>query len=369
MLNRRSKSPVASFKSLIAWTVSLTALMANAARSQEAQEVFVPEPIPAPVVVDDSSGMVMEEPHFGLGAHVGCATCGCCGPYCPYAKPQPTLGEKRAEVASQFLDWARPQSIIRLHFDAGFDLEHPDRATYFWSKQAITSAVPKNVNNIREETVDVRDFTFYWETAPSPSKKASAFVELPLRQLCPDIKSNYDGMGDMSIGTKMVFCDKCDFLATFQFKTYLPTGASEHGASTGHTALEPGILTSWKICENTYWQNNVQLWIPIGGDEQLEGQVLKIGSSLNYLCWENECCHKALIPSLEAVTWIPLSGEFFSIVDNRNKSGDNVAIVDIGAGLRYVHSEHCEWGFGAHVNISDTQWFDSYYQVEFRWFF
>src|SRR5262245_27009135 len=143
MLSRQSKSPFASWKSLVAWTVCMTAVTASAAKGQE---TLVPQPMPAPVVVDDSSGMVVEETGYSfgsLGAHIGCASCvGCGGPYCPYSKPQPTLGQKRAEIASQFLDWARPQSIIRLHFDAGFDLEHPDRATYFWSKQAITSAVP-----------------------------------------------------------------------------------------------------------------------------------------------------------------------------------------------------------------------------------
>jgi hypothetical protein len=367
MVSRRSRSLVASLR-ILAWTVSLTAAAASVARSQE---VPAPQPMSEPVVVDDSSGMPVEESSFSLGGlaeHLGCGCCGGCGgPYCPYSKPQPTLGEKRAEVASQFLDWARPQSIIRLHFDAMFDLEHPDRATYFWSKQAITSAVPNNANNIREETVDVRDFTFYMETAPS--KKASAFVELPLRQLEPDIKSNHDGMGDMSIGTKLVFCDKCDFLSTFQFKTYLPTGASEHGSGTGHVSLEPGILTTWKICPRTYLQNEVELWIPIGGDSRLEGQVLKIGASLNYLLWENECCCKALIPTFEVISWIPLSGEFFSIERNKNLSGDNIGIVDMGAGLRYVHSAHCEWGVGAHFNISHEQWYDWYSQVEFRWFF
>jgi ferredoxin len=341
------------------------ACLAGLAQAALGQEVLVPEPLPAG---SESQAMVYEEGGLGMGSlssHFGCASCGGCGPYCPYSKPQPTLGEKRAAIASEFLDWARPQSIIRLHFDAAFDLQHPDRATFFWSKQAITSRAANN--QPREENVDIRDFSFYMETASS--KKASAFVELPLRQVNPDMGSNYDGMGDMNIGTKLVFCDKCDFLATFQFKTYFPTGASEHGAGNGHTTLEPGFLTTWNFCPKTYLQNEVALWIPIGGDKELEGQVLKIGASLNYLLWENDCCHKALIPTLEIVSWIPLSGEFFSIVDNANHSGDNVAIVNMGAGLRYVMSEHCEWGIGANFNISHEQWYDAFYQVEFRWFF
>src|SRR5262245_1783439 len=130
MFSRRSRSPVASLR-ILACTISLIAAAASAAR---AQQVLTPQPMSEPVVVDDSSGVV-EESSFslgGFGAHLGCGCCGGCGgPYCPYRKPQPTLGEKRAEVASQSLDWARPQSIIRLHFDAMFDLEHPDRATYF----------------------------------------------------------------------------------------------------------------------------------------------------------------------------------------------------------------------------------------------
>jgi hypothetical protein len=321
------------------------------------------------MAVDGAQPMIVDESQFGAGglsAHLGCASCGGCGPYCPFSKPQPTLGEKRAEVASQFLEWARPQSLIRLHFNAAFDLEHPDRATYFWSKQAITSA-HQSANNPREVSVDFRDFSFYMETASS--KKASAFVEVPLRQLEPDLKPNHDGMGDMSIGTKMVFCDKNDFLATFQFKSYLPTGASQHGNGTGHMSLEPGFLTTWNFWPRTYLQNEVELWIPIGGDSRLEGQVLKIGGSLNYLLWENDCCHKALIPSFEVISWVPLSGEFFSIVDQTNHSGDNVGIFNMGAGLRYVQSEHCEWGIGANFNISDAQWYDSYYQIQFRWFF
>jgi ferredoxin len=352
---------MAGLRNLAAWSTCVIALTASG------QEVIT-QPMQPSTAVDSTAVVVVDEPSLGIGglsAHLGCASCGGCGPNCPYSQPQPTLGEKRAAVASQFQDWAHPTTVIRLHFNAAFDLEHPDRALYFWSKQAITSADPGN--RPREENVDVRDFTFYWETAPS--KKASAFVEIPLRQLEPDVKPNYDGMGDMTIGTKLVFCDKNDFLATFQFKTYIPTGASDHGTGTGHTSLEPGFLTTWNICPRTYWQNEVELWIPIGGDKKLEGQILKYNSSLNYLLWENECCNKALIPTIELVSWIPLSGQFFSIVDQQNRSGDNVAIVNVGAGFRYVMSEHCEWGFGANFNISDEQWYDSYYQVQFRWFF
>src|SRR4026209_1076076 len=105
MLSARFGGHVASFRRAFIWLACLSGLT----RVAWSQEVLVPEPLPAG---SESQPMLIEEPGLGFGhlsAHVGCASCGGCGPYCPYSKPQPTLGEKRAEIASQFLDSAPPQ--------------------------------------------------------------------------------------------------------------------------------------------------------------------------------------------------------------------------------------------------------------------
>ena len=61
---------------------------------------------------------------------------------------------------------------------------------------------------------------------------------------------------------------------------------SRNGIGTGHTTLEPSLLSSVKLMQDTYLQSQVAYWIPIGGDQDFEGATWRYGLSLNRQWWK-----------------------------------------------------------------------------------
>jgi hypothetical protein len=211
--------------------------------------------------------------------------------------------------ASFFSDYARPQTLTRFRYDFMNDLRTPDRSEYFWAQSrtdrsgnstGLGPKVPKIAFRSPAgrflrgfPALGVNQFSFYTEAATA---KASFFVEVPYRSLnvlsTPYYASNSTGafqhsagFADMNLGTKALLFD-CELLQlTFQFKTYIPTGTINKGLGTGHVALEPSLLATLKLGPETYFQGQLGEWIPIGGDQNYEGSILRYSGSLNHVLY------------------------------------------------------------------------------------
>ena len=180
-----------------------------------------------------------------------------------------------AANAAFFQDTVRPQTYTRIRWDSGHDLTTPERAEFFWARpSSIGGRGPKAVEN----NVNYDELSLYQEISAGA---ASFFVQVPYRAVDPELNPGHSNFGDVNLGAKSLLLD-CELLQfAFQFRTYIPSGDPTNGIGTGHTTLEPSILASIKLMQDTYLQGQLAYWIPIGGNSDFEGATWWYGLSLN----------------------------------------------------------------------------------------
>jgi hypothetical protein len=284
--------------------------------------------------------------------------CVCCNDPC-YLPVWKALGN-----AAFFVDQVRPKTQLRLGADVGWDVRFPDKAELFWAR--IGGRGPALQNGVGERSVDYCEGYLYMEGAVD---RFGLFVQLPYRQVTPETYPGGSALGDMSVGTKSLLLD-CELMQfTFQFRTYIPTGNPRKGVGTGHTSLEPSVLTAIKITESTYSQCQLAWLGAVGGDSGFQGSLITLGLSLNQMLWD---CGKDLqwIGTLEGnAFWItdglytdPLTGTALPA----NELG---TMVNVGAGTRFVFCKTIDFGVGVSFAVTDERLVGQLLRTEFRWRF
>src|SRR5690606_35306625 len=103
------------------------------------------------------------------------------------------IGHERVMFAPFFIDSAEPFTHLSLQYENGWDMRKPDRSEYFW-------AAP-NTGPGPERSVDVMTLTARMEAA---AERASAIFAVPLRAVDPELNPNTSGIGDLTVGGKVV---------------------------------------------------------------------------------------------------------------------------------------------------------------------
>ena len=154
----------------------------------------------------------------------------------------------------------------------------------------------------------IQEYSTYVEYAPLAA--LFGFVEVPVRYIDPQANPNAVGFGDMILGFKYAFIAQPDAFYTFQFKTYVPTGAGDLGLGTNHPSLEPGILAFQRLSERFYFVGEFRDWIPVNGSisvalpgKPFAGNVLNYGLGVFYNVVLTDNFRVA--PISEFVGWTP----------------------------------------------------------------
>ena len=134
-----------------------------------------------------------------------------------------------------------------------------------------------------ETRIDYQDVSAYVEK--TFGQNFSTFVELPVRFLNPEVNDNATGLADMNAGFKWAFWRTDDQAATFQLRTYFPTGDSSRGLGNNHVSLEPALLYYQRITDQLTLETEFRNWIPIGGTD-FEGNILRYGAGVSYQVWQ-----------------------------------------------------------------------------------
>jgi hypothetical protein len=150
-----------------------------------------------------------------------------------------------------YIDPAIPRTQIRLRYDDVLNDTRPDRAEFLYAKfgffatpAALTIAgVPPDphAKGARgpDNSVNFQDVSTYLELALD--RQLSMFVDLPVRFVHPLGLKRRAGFSDMSAGFKYAFLDQDNQVASFQLRTYIPTGDSTLWLGNNHVSLEPGF--------------------------------------------------------------------------------------------------------------------------------
>ncbi len=288
--------------------------------------------------------------------------------------------------AGFFLDAARPITQTRIRVDAARDLRNPDRAEYIWARVnpadcnlSIPSCRPVppagKGPNFLANRVDFDELSLYTEAATG---RASFFIEVPYRHIeadvspicAPDAVCNESGFADMNVGTKSLLCD-CELMQlTFQFKTFIPTGAFRKGLGTGHVSLEPALLFNVNLGGTTYLQGMSAYWIPIAGDDVYQANIWHNHFSLNHILW-GPTKRLQVIGTLEFNEWTIYGGAYtvtnFAVGNTIFGNSASTTIASAGPGLRFVFCDRVDFGVGSAFAFTGSRWFDDTIRAELRW--
>jgi hypothetical protein len=326
--------------------------------------------------------------------------------------------------AGFFPDYPRPQTMSRLRWDYGRNMMFPDRNEYFWArsnvalstwqanlphvtvpgglptplvlppnlaKLATTKTAPKKLPNglptnagrgpktpvvslatrhhgrlvyqpWGERQLQWDQLYLYTEAA---TQRAGFFFEYPYRSVSALYDGHFAGFSDLRLGTRAVLLDCELMLATFQFKTYLPTGSSSKGLGTGHVSLEPSLIVAIRLGAETYVEGQLAEWIPIGGDTTYAGALLDFRTSLNHVLYR-------ITPDVPIIGTLEMSGWAFQDGAYTNpflgpQPSHHSAYVNLGPGLRMSVCKRIDFGTNVSFPVEgDGHWASTWVRSEFR---
>lgn len=244
--------------------------------------------------------------------------------------------------ASFFSESARPQTRQRFRWDYFRGYPFVDSAEYVW-------ASANGLGPAAEPQIDFHDLTMYVETG---SEKFSFFVATPYRSAYLDSGGHYAGFSDIQTGTKTLLHDTSLVQLTFQFKTYLPTASPGKGLGTGHVSLEPGLLLGIQLTERSFLQAEVAEWIPIGGDPDAAGALLRYSTSYNRRLFQS-LSKNELIATIEYSGLSFQDGNYTDPVTLTPVPLSSLHLGRLGSGLRFNICDKINFGAGVQVGLTD----------------
>jgi hypothetical protein len=279
------------------------------------------------------------------------------------ARAQGTSGPRVSDGAVGYIDTAIPGDVFRFRFDGSFDARRPTRAEFIYPQGGPHGpGLP-----IPEPRVDFQELSAYLEVAASD--RLSGFLNLPVRLLEPEVNPFHAGFSDLDTGFKFAFFrDECQ-VATFQFRTYAPTGNSHLGLGTHHVSLEPALLYFNRLADRLVLESELRTWVPVGGTD-FAGNIVRYGVGLHYDVFLTEGC--TLTPVIEVVGWTVLNGKETVVPPSgvpfvHDAGGET--ILNAKLGLRMGFSDLADMYVGYGQPLTGDRWYANTVRVEFRLFF
>ena len=112
-----------------------------------------------------------------------------------------------------------------------------------------------------------------------------------------------------------------------------------------------------------YLQGQFSWWIPIGGDQQYEGDVFHCHFSLNHKLWE-PFPGLLFVGTLELNEWTVTDGEV-TAPDGTPVAG-HATMLSAGPGIRMFVCNKLDTGVGSAISLTGDRWFDELVRVDFR---
>jgi hypothetical protein len=272
----------------------------------------------------------------------------------PSSTPEPSFPSERGPVTSDstvgYIDDAIPGNVLRLRVDAAWGNNEPSRGAFFYARS------PSAPGDRTETNVDYQEISAYGEYALN--RTFSLFAEVPFVFLNPTVDSNAKGVGDSNFGFRWAFLYEKDLVATFQFRTYIPTGNGDAGLGTSHVSLEPALLTYYRLNDRWSSAGEFRVFIPVGPDPAVPGSVnggssgyysdvIRYGIGVSYDLLQRPGL--VISPVTEVVGWTFLNGKEtvpFPDGNGVDISARGDTIVNIKLGARFKIPDCCDFYLG-----------------------
>lgn len=280
----------------------------------------------------------------------------------PPPPPPPDSGFSVRESTVGYIDNALIGNQLRLRYETAYDFTRPTRAEFFYARSSPGPGFP-----FAERSLDYQDVSLYGEAALGNC--LSVFVEAPFRWLNPEVNDNTSGLSDMNAGFKLALWNDGDCLATFQFRSYFPTGDASRGLGNDHLTLEPGLLLFARLGDRCCAEAELKLWIPIDGTEDFAGEVVRYGVGVSYDL--DPCSRCRVRPVVEVVGWTVLDGRVAVVppvgaATIEDASGDT--IVNLKLGVRFNLTDTIDAYVGYGRALTGDTWYEDVIRGEVRVF-
>jgi len=308
-----------------------------------------------------------------------------------------------------YIDDATIGTRFRVRGDAGFGIDSPDRAEFFYGACGCARVVPDppantpNANGdvlnpdapgpvgdvipgailtspLIETDLDYQEIRIDFEYAFND--RFSVFAEVPWRSTDGTWLGSESGLGDIRAGFKWGLLQDSQNQLTFQLRGYFPTGEADEGLGTDHASIEPGLLYFGQLNERWTMAAELRYLAPIDGtsgrgtgfSEDYDGDVLRYGLGFGY---DIPLASGTLVtPVVEIVGWSVLGGLALSSADGTPfgttfpgfgyREVDGEDIVNLKFGLRFGYSNKNSLYVGYGTALTDDVWYDDVVRVEFR---
>lgn len=244
--------------------------------------------------------------------------------------------------AGLFTESVQPQNRQRFRWEYSDNYRFPDRAEYLWARSGGEGPAAENSINLHELSMLV-------ETG---SERFSFFVKTPYRSIYLESGGHFAGLADLTTGTKTLLHDTELLKVAMQFETHIPSANPLKGLGNGHVSLEPSLLFGIHLSERSFLQARIGEWIPIGGNPEFAGALLKYSTSYN----------RTLLGRVDSTSLIGML-EFSGISFQDGAYTDPITLLPVpasnrnlgrfGGGLRLNICNRFNVGFGAQFGLSD----------------
>jgi hypothetical protein len=251
-----------------------------------------------------------------------------------------------------YIDSAIPGNVLRLRVDAAYGDNEPSRGAFFYARS------PSAPGNRVETNVDYQEIAAYGEYALD--RTFSLFAEVPFRFLNPTVDANAKGLGDSNFGFRWAFLYEKDLVATFQFRTYVPTGNGDLGLGTSHVSLEPALLGYYRLADRWSVEGEFRVFVPVGDSPTVNGSVnggaanfysdvIRYGIGVHYDLFKTPGL--VISPVTEVVGWTFLNGKQTVPFPDGNgadisAAGDTIVNVKVGARFKIPDVGDVYVGYG-----------------------
>jgi hypothetical protein len=270
------------------------------------------------------------------------------------------FGQTGSSSSVGYIDPAIPMTMLRLRGEAADDDNRPERADFFYSKNAP--------GPLADHFVNYQEMYAYLEVAPTP--RLSGFIELPYRFLQPDQNTDQNGLGDLDFGFKYAFLYTEDTVGTLQVRMYAPTADGLRGLGTHNWNIEPALLLYKRLTDRLTLEAELRDFIPVYAYDDFAGNVIRYGAGLGYLLYDTPKVR--VLPVFETVGWTVLSGAGGTFVGDVKAAGET--IVNVKIGFRIQLGEVSEPGgqsrsdlyIGYGRPVTGTFWYKDILRAEYR---
>jgi hypothetical protein len=274
------------------------------------------------------------------------------------------IAYERVQLAPYIIDTVLPTNQYGIRFDAAYHWRAPDFGDLLVAQPQSAGGVGLPVADRR---LNYQDFDFVSELGNST---VSARTIVPLRLIDGTDNGDTAGLGDVEMDTKLVMLNG-EYIKFAQFTgMHFNSGFSMKGLGTGHISIEPGMLASLKLSDETYLHSEVKFLFPIADLSNQKSNLLTWGVGLSHVLYDFDSF--AVIPSVEAVFYTVLNGGYTQPGPVPVFVGSNwVTVPTIHYGVRMMTDRVrdlglIEFGLSGGLSAGSNVWYEGLLRAEVR---